>query len=81
MRHRFKFANEVENVLRAVPDIFVDAFRRIQHEILWQIAGDQVALPGNFTAVRRLQAGENFQERRLAAAVAPDESDAVAFLK
>ena len=80
VRQRFKFGDQIEHVLRAVADVFMDAFRRIEHEILRQIAGDQFALPGNFATVRRLQAGEDFQERRLAAAVAPDQSDAVAFL-
>src|ERR1035441_9371907 len=80
VRQRFKFGDEVEDVLRAVADVFMNAFRRIEHEILRQIAGDQFALPGNFATVRRLQAGEDFQERRFAAAVAPDESDAVALL-
>ena len=80
VRQRFKFRDQIEHVLRAVADVFVNVLRRIEHEILRQIADDQIALPGNFAAVRRLQAGENFQERRLAAAVAPDQSDAVAFL-
>ena len=80
VRQRFEFGDEVEDVLRAVADVFMNVFRRIEHEILRQIAGDQFALPGNLAAVRRLQAGEDFQERRLAAAVAPDQSDAVALL-
>src|ERR1017187_10583149 len=67
-------------MLRAVMDVFLNILRRVEHEILRQIARNQIALPGNFTAVRMLQAGEDFQERRLAAAVAPDEADAVAFL-
>jgi len=48
MRGIFRLTPEqVENVLRAVTDVFMDAFRRIEHEILRQIAGDQFALPGN----------------------------------
>jgi hypothetical protein len=69
-----------ENVLRAVADVFVDILRRIQHEILRQIADDQVAPPGHSPLSGACKAGENFQERRLAAAVAPDQTDAVAFL-
>ena len=80
VRQRFKFRDQIQHVLRAVADVFLHILRRIEHEILRQIAGHQIALPRNFAAVGRLQAGEDFQKRRLAAAVAPDQADAVAFL-
>src|ERR1017187_4809346 len=67
-------------MLRSVMNVFLNVLRCIEHEILRQITRDQTALPRNFAAVRRLQAGENFQEGRLAAAVAPDEANAVALL-
>src|ERR1017187_10412312 len=60
--------------------MFSYILRCVEHKILRQIAGHEIALAGNFAAVRVLQPGEDFQERRLAAAVASDEADAVAFL-
>ena len=80
VRQRFKFRDQIEHVLRAVADVFVHILRRIEHEILRQIADDEFASPGDVAAVRRLQPGEDAQERRFAAAVAPDQPDAVAFL-
>ena len=80
VRQRFKFRDQIEHVLRAVADVFVNVLRRIEHEILRQIADDQFAPPGDVAAVRRLQPGEDAEERRLAAAVAPDQPDAVALV-
>ena len=80
MRQRFKLRDQIHDVLRAVADVFINIFRRIEHEILRQIAHDQIALPRNFAAVGRLQSGKHPQERRLARAVAPDEAEMVAVL-
>ncbi len=80
VRQRFKFRDQIEHVLRAVADVFEHILRRIEHEILRQVADDQFAPPGDIAAVGRLQPGEDAKERRLAAAVAPDQPDAVALV-
>ena len=80
VRQRFKFRDQIQHRFRAVADVFVNILRRIEHEILRQIAHDEIALPCHLAAVRRLQAGENAQKRRLARAVASDETEAFAFL-
>ena len=80
MRQRFKFRNQIEHRLRAVADVFEHVLRRIEHEILRQVADDEFAPPGDVAAVGRLQPGEDAEERRLAAAIAPDQPDAVALV-
>ena len=80
MRQRLEFGDEIQHVLGAVPDVFMNIFGLVEHEILGQVAHRQIALAGHFAAVCVLQAGENLQKRRLAAAVAADEADAVALL-
>jgi hypothetical protein len=80
VRQRFKFRDQIQNVFRAVANIFDHVFFRIEHEILRQITHDEIALPCHFAAVGRLQTGENAQKSRLARAVATDETEAFAFL-
>jgi len=77
---RLELRNQIEHVLCAVADVFFHRLRRIEHEILWQVADDEIAPPRDLTRIGRLQPGEDAEERRLAAAVAPDQADAVAFV-
>src|SRR5271170_841153 len=67
-------------MLRAVTDIFEHILLRIEHEILRQVADDEITLSRNFATIGRLQTGENAQKRRLARAVATNEAEAFAFL-
>jgi hypothetical protein len=44
VRQRFKFRDQIQNVLRAVADVFAHVFRAgIEHEILRQITDGQIA--------------------------------------
>ena len=80
MRQRVKLRDQIEHRLRAIADVLCHRPGGIEHEVLRQIAHDQVASPRDFAAVRRLQPGEDAEEGRLAAAVASDQPNAVAFV-
>ena len=45
VRQRFKLRDQVEHRLRTIVDVLINRLRRIQHEILWQIADDEIAPP------------------------------------
>src|SRR6185369_8665222 len=78
-RQGFKFLDQLENVLPAVTDILINAPGPIEHEILRQITGDEIASRAHLTAVGRLQSAEDAQKSCLSTAVAPHQADAVAF--
>jgi len=80
MRQRLEFGDQRQHGPGAFADVVMDGFGRIQHEILGQIAGHQPALLADHPAIGRLQAREQFQKGRLAAAVAADQANAVALL-
>ena len=80
VRKGFELGDEIQNVLRPRADVVVNIFRGIEHEILRQVTGHEVALAGDFAAVRMLEAGEQFEERGFATAVAADKADAVTCL-
>ena len=78
-RQRLKLRDQIQHRLGAIADVFVHRLGGVQHEVLRQVAHDEFAPPRDVAGVRRLQLGQDAQERRLAAAVAPDQADAVAF--
>ena len=80
VRQRFKLRYQIQHRLSTVVDVFIDRLRRVQHEILRQIADHEIASPRDVANVGMLHGREKFQERCLAAAVASDQPDAVALL-
>ncbi len=78
---RFKFRDQFQRPPRPAADIASHVQRRLQSKVLRQITHHQVAPGRDFAAIGRLQAGQDSQERGLAAAVASDQSDAVAFVQ
>src|ERR1017187_2453016 len=80
MRQRFKLRDQIQHRLRALANVLRHRLGRIEHEILRQITDDQIAPSRDVTEVRRLYPGEKFQKRRLAATIAPDQTDPVALV-
>jgi len=56
-------------------DVFVDRYGGIEFELLGEVSGAEVAAGSDLAGVGLIFAGENFEERGFAAAVAADESD------
>ena len=68
----------LDHIGRAGRDVFLHTQRRIELEFLRQVAGPQRASHRDVAGIRHLLAGQNFQQRRLAAAVAPYHADFLA---
>ena len=64
----------------AVVNVLLDRLRCVEHEVLRQVAYDQLASPRDIAAVRRLQPGQDAQKRRLPAAIASHQPDALALV-
>ena len=71
----FVAADRLDDVGRAGGDVFLHAELGIEFELLRQITDAQGAAQGDFPGVRHLLAGEDFQQRGFAAAVAADHAD------
>ena len=80
VRERFKLRDQAQHMRRAVADVLGHGLRGIEHEILRQIADDEIALPRHLAGVGLLETGENAEEGGLARAIAADEAEAFAFL-
>ena len=80
VRQRFKLRDQIEDRFRAIADVLCHRPGGIEQEVLRQITHDKAAPAGDFAAVPRLQTSEDAEEGRLAAAVASDQPNTVAFL-
>ena len=78
---RFEFRDQIEHMARPLADVLRHALGRVEGQTLRQVTNHQIAAAGHFAVIRILQAGEDAQESRLAAAVAPDQPDAIGFFK
>jgi len=61
-----------------MPDIVGDRLLRIEHRLLLKPGHAGAGLDEPLAGIRLDQAGHDLHQRRLAAAVAPDEADAIA---
>src|SRR6266487_5000062 len=77
---RFKLSNQIAHMPGAVVNVFLNRLRCVEHEVLRQVAYDQLASPRDIAAVRRLQPGQDAQKRRLPAAIAAYQPDALALV-
>jgi hypothetical protein len=71
----FVASDRLDDVGGSGGDVFVDRFFRIEFELLGEVADAEFAAGGDFARVGSVGAAEDFQQRCLAAAVAPDEPD------
>ena len=60
MRQRFKFRNQIEHMLPARADVFIDIERGIEGEVLREITDDEIAPFGDHPTRGRLQARQDF---------------------
>ena len=71
----FVTAHPLDQIRRARGDVFADGFGAIEFELLREIAHAESASSRNFPGIGVARAGQNFQQTRLAAAVAADQPD------
>src|SRR6266853_2074479 len=64
----------------AIAYVLLNRLRVVEHEVLRQVTYDQLASPRDIAAVRRLQPGQDAEKRRLPAAIAPHQPDALALV-